>query len=136
VQYALSAGSCHNNNPVTACLFAVIAGDEQQLLLDVDASGVSSALQWLNRYKLRRKVTLEDVSSQVAVWAAFDGELKAGPEGGCMRMLGVNAVQSWFWFHLHFCWRTMATSSLCQHQLPKTGVGQWQQAVTCKQHAT
>lgn len=73
-----------------AVTFLGASGDEQQLLLDVDASGVSSALQWLNRYKLRRKVTLEDVSSQVAVWAAFDGELKAAPAG--VRMLELNAA--------------------------------------------
>jgi folate-binding Fe-S cluster repair protein YgfZ len=77
------------------------AGDEQQqLLLDVDASGVSSALQWLNRYKLRRKVTLEDVSSRVAVWAAFDGEVKAGPAGA--GTLGAIAVQAWVWLRLRF----------------------------------
>lgn len=58
-----------------------IPGDEQQLLLDVDASGVASALQWLNRYKLRRKLQLEDVSSRVSVWAAFEGDLQAGAAG-------------------------------------------------------
>lgn len=57
------------------------AGDQQQLLLDVDAAGVSSVLQWLSRYKLRRKLDLQDGSSRVAVWAAFDGQLKAGPAG-------------------------------------------------------
>jgi len=57
------------------------AGDQQQLLLDVDAAGVSSALQWLSRYKLRRKLDLQDFSGRVAVWAAFDGQLKAGPAG-------------------------------------------------------
>jgi folate-binding Fe-S cluster repair protein YgfZ len=57
------------------------SGDEQQLLLDVDASGVSSALQWLNRYKLRRQLVMEDVSSRAAVWAAFDGQLNAGTSG-------------------------------------------------------
>lgn len=63
-------------------LFAYsIPGDQQQLLLDVDAAGVSSALQWLSRYKLRRKLDLQDFSGRVAVWAAFDGQLKAGPAG-------------------------------------------------------
>jgi len=57
------------------------AGDMPQLLLDVDAAGIESALAWLNKYKLRRKLTLADVSRQYSVWAAFEGDLKAGRAG-------------------------------------------------------
>lgn len=70
---------------VRVCGGCCPAGDEQQLLLDVDASGVASALQWLNRYKLRRKLQLEDVSSRLAVWAAFEGYLQAGTSGAHCR---------------------------------------------------
>lgn len=87
-------------------MYLCCAGDEQQLLLDVDVSGVSSALQWLNKYKLRRKLALEDVSSKVAVWAAFDGDLKAGVAGAvllaqrCMHCLHqMGAVQAAFAEH-------------------------------------
>jgi folate-binding Fe-S cluster repair protein YgfZ len=52
-----------------------------QLLLDVDAAGIESAMAWLNKYKLRRKLTLADVSRHYSVWAAFEGDLKAGRAG-------------------------------------------------------
>eukprot|EP00775_Hariotina_reticulata_P008522 gene8522-8704_t len=63
-------------------LFAIsVPGDTPQLLLDVDAAGVGSALAWLNKYKLRRKLSLADVSHQYSVWAAFEGDLRAGEAG-------------------------------------------------------
>jgi len=40
-------------------------------------------LLWLNKYKLRRKLSLADVSRQYSVWAAFEGDLKAGGAGEC-----------------------------------------------------
>uniref|UniRef100_A0A383VHD9 CAF17 C-terminal domain-containing protein n=1 Tax=Tetradesmus obliquus TaxID=3088 RepID=A0A383VHD9_TETOB len=63
-------------------LFAYRApGDSPELLLDVDAAGLQSALQWLGKYKLRRKLQLTDASRQYSVWAAFDGQLQAGGAG-------------------------------------------------------
>jgi folate-binding Fe-S cluster repair protein YgfZ len=72
-----------------------VSGDEQQLLLDVGASGVSSALQWLSKYKLRRQLVMEDVSSRAAVWAAFDGQLNAGPSGELGQGVGGGRVHSY-----------------------------------------
>ncbi|KAF6265118.1 hypothetical protein COO60DRAFT_1116131 [Scenedesmus sp. NREL 46B-D3] len=56
-------------------------GDSPELLLDVDAAGLTSALQWLGKYKLRRKLQLSDVSQHYSVWTAFDGQLQAGGGG-------------------------------------------------------
>lgn len=76
---------------VRKCIFLVTCtssfsstGDEPRLLLDVDAAGVSSALSWLNKYKLRRKLQISDVSSQYSVWAAFEGKLQAGGAGAIL----------------------------------------------------
>lgn len=75
---------CHHHGMTAACCFAAFrtAGDTPGLLLDVDAAGVGSALQWLGKYKLRRKLQLADVSQQYSVWAAFDGQFQVGGAGG------------------------------------------------------
>jgi hypothetical protein len=63
------------------------AGDTPELLLDVDAAGLQSALQWLSKYKLRRKLQLTDVNQQYSVWTAFEGQLQAGGAGGLLLLL-------------------------------------------------
>jgi len=48
------------------------------LLAELDAAGKQKAIDWLTRYKLRKPVVLEDVSSDYQVWAAF-GDGSSGP---------------------------------------------------------
>jgi hypothetical protein len=79
-------------SPVAVAAAAVdAAGDAPELLLDVDAAGLQSAMQWLSKYKLRRKLQLADVSQQYTVWTAFEGQLQAGGAGErlccCSRLL-------------------------------------------------
>jgi hypothetical protein len=70
------------------------AGDTPELLLDVDAAGLQSALQWLSKYKLRRKLQLTDVSQQYSVWTAFERQLQAGGAGGLLLLLLLFAISA------------------------------------------
>jgi hypothetical protein len=74
------------------CFFSAAAvgaaGDTPELLLDVDAAGLQSALQWLSKYRLRRKLQLADASQQYSVWTAFEGQLQAGGAGGLLLLCG------------------------------------------------
>jgi len=57
-------------------------GTPGSFLMEVDASGKQRALDWLTRYKLKRAVTLEDLSGQHAVWALYGPGLPAAaPQG-------------------------------------------------------
>lgn len=51
-----------------------------------------SALAWLGRYRLRRKLDLADASAQCSAWAAFEGELRPGSAGAVVWMPGVGLV--------------------------------------------
>jgi hypothetical protein len=72
---------CCCTHACTLTAAAAAAGDTPELLLDVDAAGLHSALQWLGKYKLRRKLQLADARQQYSVWTAFDGQLQAGGAG-------------------------------------------------------
>jgi folate-binding Fe-S cluster repair protein YgfZ len=76
-----TAGTNSHSCTTTIIAAAAAAGDSPELLLDVDAAGLGSALQWLSKYKLRRKLQLQEVSQQYSVWTAFDGQLQAGGAG-------------------------------------------------------
>jgi folate-binding Fe-S cluster repair protein YgfZ len=55
--------------------------DTHEVLLDVDAASTAGVLNWLTRFKLRRAVSLADVSTRYAAWAAWDGDFRAGGAG-------------------------------------------------------
>ncbi len=61
--------------------FFVVASNDDALLLDCEAARISDLLRQLTLYKLRAKVELRDLSSDLAVWAVFEPEEPANPEG-------------------------------------------------------
>ncbi|KAF5837848.1 hypothetical protein DUNSADRAFT_3811 [Dunaliella salina] len=52
-------------------LYLERGGSPLSILMEVDVNGKQHALQWLTRYKLRRPISVTDVSEQFSVWVAF-----------------------------------------------------------------
>lgn len=74
--------------------------DNVVLLADVDKQGLSDFVKLLNRYKLRAKVDIADVSSEYTPWARFgpglmpEGEWKSDPRLAALGQRTVLPAQS------------------------------------------